>query len=247
MNNKRILGISLVFIGLFMVFTSKGITGAFIGFKPQNYLGLLGLLVIIIGFFLILVSREGGLEKGLRVYDKYDGKGKHSPSQAYSITDPERYFSTVGFLTLEEFNRGLSEIKDDSELVELVRLEYGPELKMILDNPSDKNEARIAEAFYHALYDRRYEKHEKPNELSDSEKEAIMIAFRAGWKNSPDSRQSKILARYRLGYRVKGKHGEIYSRDDEKLKTTTSITPSDANAGKNIGGNVIELIRKTKR
>jgi len=57
MNYKRGLGIGLIFIGLFVVLTSKIITGAVIGFRPENYLGLVGVLVFVVGVFLVLISR----------------------------------------------------------------------------------------------------------------------------------------------------------------------------------------------
>ncbi len=56
LNFKRGLGIGFLFIGLFITFTGKVLTGSVIGTKPENYLGLFGVLIFFIGLALILES-----------------------------------------------------------------------------------------------------------------------------------------------------------------------------------------------
>lgn len=63
MNTKRALGYFLILMGLYIIITGRVITGAVIGFQPQNYLSLLGVLVFIIGVFLVLAV---GLEERVR-------------------------------------------------------------------------------------------------------------------------------------------------------------------------------------
>lgn len=55
---KRGLGIELIFIGFFICLTARAITGAVIGFARENYLGLLGVFVLVVGIILIFISRE---------------------------------------------------------------------------------------------------------------------------------------------------------------------------------------------
>ena len=53
MNLKRGLGIALIFAGLLLVATGKIITGAVIGTNLQNFSSMLGILIFMIGVFLI--------------------------------------------------------------------------------------------------------------------------------------------------------------------------------------------------
>ena len=55
---KRGLGIGLLFIGLFMALTSRVLTGAVIGSlsEQKNYIGVFGLIVFIVGVFLVFVE-----------------------------------------------------------------------------------------------------------------------------------------------------------------------------------------------
>lgn len=83
MNYKRGLGIGLIFVGLFIVLTSRVITGAVIGFQPENYLGLFGVLVFLVGVFLVFVSRTYQDNKSMvkRVLKEYE-RGKFNPVEA---------------------------------------------------------------------------------------------------------------------------------------------------------------------
>jgi len=62
MNWKGNLGVGLLFIGLFMTLTGQVITGAVIGFSSKNYLSMFGIIIFVVGIFLVFVSgRESRL------------------------------------------------------------------------------------------------------------------------------------------------------------------------------------------
>jgi len=65
MNWKRGFGIGLLFVGVFISMTSRVLTGAVIGFQPQNYLGLLG-VVLFIGGLVLMVIGNRSLEDKLK-------------------------------------------------------------------------------------------------------------------------------------------------------------------------------------
>jgi len=58
MSFKRVLGIFLIFIGLFIILTGKIITGAVIGFSSQNLLSWFGILIIFLGIFIFSTTLE---------------------------------------------------------------------------------------------------------------------------------------------------------------------------------------------
>lgn len=58
MDWKRGLGIGLLFAGVFLILTAGALTGAVVGGKPQNLLGIFGVIVLIAGMLLILAVEE---------------------------------------------------------------------------------------------------------------------------------------------------------------------------------------------
>jgi len=58
MNWKRGFGFGFIFIGLFFTLSGKIITGAIIGFKPENYIAWLGIMLFFIGFILLFFGRK---------------------------------------------------------------------------------------------------------------------------------------------------------------------------------------------
>jgi hypothetical protein len=58
MSYKRGLGIGLIFVGAIIILTSRIITGAVVGTGPENYLGLLGVLMLIAGMVLVLITKS---------------------------------------------------------------------------------------------------------------------------------------------------------------------------------------------
>lgn len=57
MNWKRGFGIGLIFIGIFIIFTSVILTGAVIG-SPGNYLGMFGVLILVAGMVIVLMAGD---------------------------------------------------------------------------------------------------------------------------------------------------------------------------------------------
>jgi len=63
------LGLGFIFAGLYIVLTGRVITGAVIGAGPENYLGLFGLLFVVVGGFLVFKSRFDKRKDVLRDYN----------------------------------------------------------------------------------------------------------------------------------------------------------------------------------
>lgn len=61
---KRGLGIGFIFTGIFISLTARVITGGVVGFARENYLGLLGVLLLVTGILLVLTTKtlEGRVE-----------------------------------------------------------------------------------------------------------------------------------------------------------------------------------------
>jgi len=91
MNWKRGLGIGLIFIGLFIVLTGKVITGNAVGLGSENYLGLFGLLIFIIGVFFMIVSGLEGKVKGaefkLEHEEAHSATGYERLRKSYKLTE----------------------------------------------------------------------------------------------------------------------------------------------------------------
>ncbi len=80
MNLKKGLGIALIFAGLLLVATGKIITGAVIGTNFQNYPSMLGILIFIIGVFLVF-NYEWDKYRINLILDEYES-GELNPVQA---------------------------------------------------------------------------------------------------------------------------------------------------------------------
>lgn len=83
MDWKRGLGIGLVFVGIFIIAAARAITGAIVGSAPKFLLGWFGILILIAGMILVLVSREledlvSVYEFKKRIYNKEHNKNKIS-------------------------------------------------------------------------------------------------------------------------------------------------------------------------
>ncbi len=55
---KQGLGIGLIFAGFYIAFTADTFTGAIIGAQKENLLGWVGLVVLILGMFFVLTTRQ---------------------------------------------------------------------------------------------------------------------------------------------------------------------------------------------
>jgi len=54
---KKGLGIGLIFTGVYLILTNAVLTGAVIGFKQENLLGMFGVLVLVVGSIFILARK----------------------------------------------------------------------------------------------------------------------------------------------------------------------------------------------
>ena len=238
------LGIMIILVGLFFILNSSFviITGDVVSKKIDTLNSLTGIMFLISGLALFLV---GELESRIvSVYDVSKGKVPRKKEEFYHMTDPLLYFSKVGNVSLEEFKRGIKEIKNDQELMHLVREEYGPQL---LEKESKGNllEKNIAEEFLKVLYSGKIPRKEKEL-ITKEEIYKIQGAFKPGWDGKPDSKQSRILKEYGLSYQHGANHGQIYFNKNPNIKIITSSTPSDVNTGKNVARQIVSLLKNHK-
>lgn len=245
----RLLGISFIFIGLFVSFTDRLITGYAISSQVQNYFSFFnyfGIVIFLFGIFILLSSKQKELEKRVEVFSQPNIR---SSNNAYHITDPELYFSNTGFVSLEDFKKGIEKIKDDRELIIIVRDTYSPDLHKMLKDTSNPDKQMIAREFWKALYGEEISAAEPGEVLDEDEKKRIMITFRSGWKNAPNSHQREVLSHYNLDYKIRrgSTHGEIYSIPNPHFNIITSVSPSDINAGRAIARDLIHMLERIKK
>ncbi len=235
------LSILVILVGLFFILNSSFaiITGNVVSKRVDVLDSFIGIMFLVSGFALFLV---GELESKVAVYDISKGKKYSEKEKFYHMTDPSLYFSKVGNVSLSEFKRGIKEIEYDDELMQLIKEEYGSQLLKIehKGKPLEKN---IAEEFLKVLYREKIPEEEliKKEEILE-----IRRAFDPGWYGQPTTKQSRILKEYGFSYQHEGKHGQIYSIKNPKIKTITSSTPSDVNTGKNIAKQIVSLLKKTE-
>jgi len=244
------LGIGLVFIGIFIILTARIITGAVIGFQPYNYLGLLGILVFIIGVFLIVASGIGErleekLGESIRVYES--GPRKTEEERRYFMSDPEGFFTIQGNISLKDFKDMYKVIKDDPELLNRARDVYGAGLLEISSKRG--HNADIAREFLEVLYGGKIPRQERQEyRLAKEEKEKIKNAFSVGWHTNFNAVQREVLKEYNLGYGItRGNHIEVYSLENPSLRITTGLTPSDYRVGIKFSGDLIHFIERAQK
>jgi len=184
------LSIVVILAGFVFILNSSFaiITGNVVSKKVDVLDSFIGIMFLVSGLALFLVSE---LESKISVYDISKGKAPKKKEEFYHMTDPSLYFSKVGNVSLNEFKRGIKEIENDSELMHLVREEYGPQL-LEKESKGKLLERNIAEEFLKILYSGKIPRQEKElitkEEISD-----IRRAFDPGWTGAPDTKQSKIL------------------------------------------------------
>ena len=235
------LGVLIFLLGTVIIINSSlfNLTGNIIGNANNFFDSILGLILIIGGLALFLSQKSGnGLE--VKVYDT--SKGKRKEERFYEMTDPNLYFSNVGKVNLSEFKKGINEIKDDAELIQLVREEYGKQL-LTMQKEGRGSEKNLSRKFIDILYGKRYLGNIGKKDFK-KEKEKIRRAFDPGWVGKLNNAQSKILKEFNFAYKPGRKHGRIYSISNPKNYITVSSTPSDVNTGKNIAKDLLNLIKK---
>ncbi len=237
------LGILLLLAGLFLILNSSFavITGNVVSKRVDVLDSFLGIMFLVAGLALFLVSE---LESKVQVYDISKGKKQTEKEQFYHMTDPSRYFrfSKVGEVSLTEFKRGIKEIEDDEELMQMIKETYGSQL-LDIEKTGEPFKKQIAKEFLKVLY---REKAPEEELVAKEEVSEIRQAFDSGWYGQPTTKQSRILKEYGFEYQHGGKHGQIYSTKNPKIKTITSSTPSDINTGKNIARQIVGLLKRDR-
>jgi len=237
-----VAGFMSILIGLtFLIDNLINITGFAVFNEATTYMTPWLTLFFITAAIILFTS---ALEKKVVVYDASGTNGTNEEKH-YHITDPDMYFGTGGgAITLSQFRREIDNLKKDSALIEVVQEAYGPQLVKMLESPEDKR--KVVEKFLEALYGpekaRDYIKAGQPTLSSEGETE-IRNAFKPGWKGKPSTEQNRILRKYGLGFEVGGRHGRIYSEARPELFRETSLSPSDINAGRQVGKDVIKIIK----
>ena len=273
MNWKKGFGIGLLFIGLFLIVVNAGITGNVVGISDTNsfeVLGYLGVIVFLVGIFLIIatgtiddvVDPDTAVDQ-VSVYDAMRGSSVGAEEDRYFMKDRGGLLLDIegSDVNLGDFKAAYELVKDDQELIENARNVYGGELKRIVDEGTE-SEGEIALKFLNVLYDGKVPVVEDIGEvivdqgpanedygyrLTDSQKDLIRSAFKGGWKGVPNRSQERVLREYELEHVKTKNYGRIRYTGNPDNFVTTSNTPSDTNAGKNIGRDVIRLIENSDR
>ncbi len=237
----RKLGILIILVGIFFILNSSFaiITGNVVSKRVDVLDSFLGIMFFIAGLALFLV---GELESKVAVYDISKGKKQTEKEKFYHMTDPSLYFNKAGNVSLTEFKKGIKEIEDDSELMQMIKETYGSQL-LEIERTGEPLKKQIAEEFLKVLY-REPEMEKKL--VAEEEVSEIRQAFDPGWYGQPTTKQSRILKEYGFSYQHGGKHGQIYLTKNPKIKTITSSTPSDVNAGKNVARQIVGLLKRDR-
>lgn len=241
MNKKvlKYLGIVSLMIGIFFILGNTGITGnVVINEINKTSSGILGLIFIVVGILLMAASKR--LE--LRVFEIETGDRQFKPGKDnLYMTDPELFFSETGQVSLSDLREKVGEISNDPELIGMVRSEYCPELHRIAE--SEDPESEIAQKFYDVIAGSAPSR----ETMTKEERDKIYNAFKKGWGGHPNIEQNRILREYNFEFVAKEGHNEIRYRQNPGIKVTTSCSPSDPNAGKNVGRDVIRMIKEIRK
>jgi len=263
---QKVLGLALMVIGLLTFFLQP--IGSLTGFAVAEniassagaWIYILGLGIMLVGVMILQTETIDDVLRKVDIYSrpkkKSQGKGEaYEPLNQDNIkmSDPKLYFSKVGEVSLREFRREIRDFKDDPELMDTFKREYGARLIDKIQEAEytkDKTKNRIGKLFYRALYKQPYGAEEKEGPLlSKGDAKRITNAF-TSWDGSPDSAQSNILSEFNLVYRAKSGHGEICSQDYPEIKISVSSTPSSQNAGRAIAGdlkNLVKIVEEKKK
>lgn len=228
---KQIMEYTLILVGLIFLFPLS-ITGSVINDFQGWALSIksfFGLVFIIIG--IVLLESKTSLEEradsaGVDVYSVRLRKEEYEDRMVdpYFFTGPNNYE-----LSLSEFKKGIEKIKDDEDLMQMVREQYVPELRKLLADPSKRN---IALKFLNLLCV------EEEGLLSPNEKREIRTSFKS-WNGKLNQKQSGIIGRYSISFEQGKTHGKFILGS---RKVTASLSPSDSRAGKNLSSDLIKMI-----
>jgi hypothetical protein len=247
MNNNQKLGSALIFLGFIMALTGKVITGSVIGLQGQNYLGTLGILVFIIGAFLMIVSKIGGLEKDLggevQVYDSdpYKKSNLSEDERLYIRDSPKGLFSE-GDINLRDFKALYDEIKGDNELREWAKNFYGPRLLSIVQE-GKMEDNRAASEFLKIFYEGKLPKVIMKREEGVEEGSVLNLAAKYLSQNRiPDNSNDYISVAHDMGYISEGgrREGTIIRKGNKGDIVT--VVPGPGHITRGTGRNILKAL-----
>ena len=234
-----IISTALVLIGLILLISSLSITGNVISDKIGKTTGSILGLVFIIGGFLLFQAGRGGLEVKVYTTTKpLEERRSKTDTLKYWITDPHMIFGGVGKVSLEEFKREIGKVKNDREIMEIIRDAYISDLED--DIAQGGEEEYKAKLFYNVLMGPRV-----AATLSAEQREEIKRIMRSfDPKRGLNKEQREVLGRYGITYEI-GKSG----RGHNSLRSpygnkAVSISPSTKNFVKAVTRDVIDLARQ---
>jgi hypothetical protein len=235
----KIIGAVLFLLGIILLFQSfSGITGFVAADNVSlSVFGILGTLLFVFGFILMMIS-EGNTR--VELYKRRNQKG----IDELFMTDPTLGLGRGREVSLDVFEGLVKKYSGDKELLEMVRQEYGSMLESYLG--SDKEE--MARKFLDVLYNGKYKSQETSEEaMTQKEMQEIISAFRSGWKNGPTPAQKQLMCKYGFAWEHSGAHGKLFSLSNPRLFRPTSISPSDINACRNVGRDLIDMIKQSRK
>ncbi|MBS3168473.1 hypothetical protein J4216_05065 [Candidatus Woesearchaeota archaeon] len=140
---------------------------------------------------------------------------------------------------------------EDAELSDLIIGEIGDNIPNLTEEAADLATRVIG------LYNGEIDPHEavtqpnipiyKDDEVTEVHKYMdLRQSFYRGWQGKPDKTQREALEEYGLEYVPGngGSYGKIRSKENPGIFVTTSNTPSDTNAGRQIARHIIKYILK---
>ncbi len=93
MSWKRGLGIGLIFAGILIIAFARILTGAVVGVKQENYLGIFGVLVLVAGILLVLITKTLEERVGIRELESRIRKKEQDRKKISLILDTSAILS----------------------------------------------------------------------------------------------------------------------------------------------------------
>lgn len=157
MKKVQWLGVLLMFGGILLLFSKniEGLTGFAIfseNITAKSFLVyFLGVGSFLIGSTVLVTNADRAAK--IELYDKADNK--KTMDENLMMTDPKNEFTVSGEVSLLEFKRNVRIYRNDEEVLNRFKKEYGMQfVRIIMSN--DAKKARIAKKFYEALFEKEY-------------------------------------------------------------------------------------------
>ncbi len=223
MSKDKFFGYVLTAIGLLFISFPHSLTGAVIGATIFNGIKIIFGLVFIVGGIALIVS---GLED-ITIYSKKNGKNREA-----HLIDPKLTLGNLD-MTLDEFRNGVEEIIDDSELMDIVRETYVPQLEE-MKNSSKKE---LADKFLEVLERVKKDEYKLPKD----EKREIRDTF-TQLRGNLTPQQKGVFHRYGISMEVGAKHNKL--RLGDGILTLSKGTHENPRTGQNFSHELTKFIEK---